>query len=346
MDRGTLPAQDFAEILIRCLGILERIHDAGKVHGCLKPENILLPAREGVVITDVGHLPFLRSKSEEAARTYIYGTTVSREARAPFAYLRPEALRANVAEPGGDVYAVGTILREGLEGMTRRPPIPDLLREILRLLTAPPSRDYPTAGKARALLEGVPESTWESIPMIGTSRGFPMESDTETGHLFSFVEVPSRPVPVAAALPSEISVFDVAGPSDPPPRELQDSLGGGGGEEPEEPEALDPSEALKFLESMKKPADSEPERKGTPETEKGAYGLVVMGAPTGTKREAIANLIGPILKLTREEAEEKAAEPIISVLRDVSKLEAEKAYRRFKKAKVSARITTRLKKTT
>ena len=52
------------------------------------------------------------------------------------------------------------------------------------------------------------------------------------------------------------------------------------------------------------------------------------------------------LKLTDEEAREKAAEPIISVLKGASKLEAEKIFKRFKDAKVSARITTRLKKPT
>jgi serine/threonine protein kinase len=343
MDRGSLPARDFAVILIHCLEILERIHGAGRIHGCLKPENILLPPREGVGITDVGHLPLLRSRDEEAARSYIYGTLVSRDARAPFAYLRPEALRANVAEPGGDVYAVGTILREGLEGSGRRPPIPDSLREIVRKLTSPPSKAYPTAEEARALLESLPEESWDSIPMIGTGMGPGGEDQAEFHRIFSFVEVPERPVLVAAGLPSEISVIDVAGASGPPPMEPQGSLAGGGGDEPE---ALDPNEALKFLESMKKPEEAPPKKKPPPEAEKGAYGVVVMGVQAGTKREAIADLIGPILNLTREEAEEKAAEPIISVLRDVSKLEAEKVYRRFKQAKVSARITTRLKKIT
>ena len=84
--------------------------------------------------------------------------------------------------------------------------------------------------------------------------------------------------------------------------------------------------------------------KKEPAGEDGEYGLVVMGVTGGTKKQAIADLIGPLMSLTDEEASEKAAEPIISVLRGVAKIEAEKAYRRFKEAKISVRITTRLKK--
>lgn len=354
MDRGTLPARDLGAILMRSLEILERVHAEKKIHGCLKPEDILLPEREGVVITDFGHLPLLRSRDEEAGAAYLFGRVVSREIRAPIAYLPAEAMGANVPDPRGDVYAVGAILREGLEGKGGRPPIPPRLKEVIRTLTASPSSDYPSAGEARALLAAVPDEEWETVPLIGESAGGP-EKDESFGGLVSFVEIPDRPDPVAVGLPAELAVFDVAG--EPPAKEARAEDAPDPGGRKDEPEPLDPKDALRFLESMKskkkvpeKEAEEMEEMKD--EVEKaarktpGAYGLVVMGVPGGSKQEQIADLIGPILRITKEEALEKASEPVISVLRGVSKLEAEKAYKRFKDAKVSARITTRLKKQT
>lgn len=341
MDRGTLPAREFGAILKASLGILERVHAEGAVHGCLKPENLLLPDHETVVITDFGHLPLLRSKDEGAGAAYLYGRVVSRELRAPFTYLPPEALASNTAEPRVDVYGVGAILREGVEGKGNRPPIPAGLRAVIRSLTNPPSDDYPSAREARALLDSVPDGEWDRLPLIAGSVPGPQEREESPDALFSFVEIPDRPVPVAVALPSEMTVFDVAG--GPPKASGSAEKPTGEGSAEEDPKPLDPAEALRFLDSMKKksaPKGEKEEKAGV----QGAFGLVVMGVPEGEKRDTIAELIGPLMDISREEALQKATEPVISVLRGVSKVEAEKAFKRFKNARVSARITTRLKK--
>ncbi|MCZ6602972.1 MAG: protein kinase [Planctomycetota bacterium] len=341
MDRGTLSAARLGEILVRCLGILERVHAEDASHGCLKPENILLPEREGVVITDFGHLPLLRSKDEDAGSAYLFGRIVSRDVAPPFTYLPPEALEITEADSRSDVYALGAILREGMEGRGGRPPVPDRIQEVIRRLTGTPSRDYPSAGEARSLIEEIPEDVWRGLPLVAGKVEEIVDRPSEVDRLFSFVDIKDRPVPVAVSLPAELSVFDLVGGPPGSESEPGDSpTGGGGGTEPE---PLDPSEALAFLESIKKKPEKE-EPKNPPEAEKGSYGLVVMGLSSGAMREKIADLISSLMNISREEALERASEPVISVMRGVAKVEAEKAFRRFKQANISARITTRLKK--
>ena len=343
MDRGTLPAREFVSILIRALENLERVHASGAVHGGLKPEDILLPAREGVVISDFGHLSLLRARDPDAASAYIFGQVVSRDLRAPFTYLPPEAIDTPVAEPHADIYAIGAILREGLEGRGDRPPIPDRLREAIRALAAPAPNRCPDAKAAREILLGVGEERWEEIPLIGDSPAESASGSEWSEDAVSFTGIPGKPVPAEVTVPAEIPEFTIGdSPASSSPRSQAPS---DGGKDEDDPPPMDPAEAVQFLESMKKKTPPEEGAKGgSGEAPKGSYGLVVMGVSGGGKRETIANLIAPLMKLSPKEALEKAAEPVISVLRDVSRLEAEKTFKRFKEARLSARITTRLKK--
>ncbi len=149
---------------------LARAHARGLVHRDLKPDNVLLRASDGApLLSDFGLARDLAESSSLTKTGAAVGTP---------AYMAPEQIRGDPPTPAFDVYALGTILYEGLTGrvpieapnialryaaILSRPPeppstvapdVPPWLDAVcLRALAADPAARYPDAGALLAALE-------------------------------------------------------------------------------------------------------------------------------------------------------------------------------------------------
>jgi eukaryotic-like serine/threonine-protein kinase len=88
-----------------CEGVAEA-HRAGVIHGDLKPANILVTASSQVKVIDFG-IATLRSWNVSSSEQLV-GTAL---------YMAPEQLQGRPGDATSDVYAMGTILYEGLAGV-------------------------------------------------------------------------------------------------------------------------------------------------------------------------------------------------------------------------------------
>lgn len=97
----------------RCLTVLEEIlaalsvaHEAGIVHRDVKPENVLLTRRGQVKVTDFG-----------LARSATTAPATGGQTLGTVAYMAPEVIRSDSADPRADVYSVGILAAEMLTGV-------------------------------------------------------------------------------------------------------------------------------------------------------------------------------------------------------------------------------------
>ena len=140
LARGTLPPAEALTIGLEVARTLEAVAAAGVLHGDLKPQNIM------VVDGQVKVLDFGVAMPVEAAAARAEGAVLGTPA-----YMAPERLRGG-RDIRGDIYAVGVILFELLEG---RPPfagpmVQDLFRQHA---TEPPP----------PLSPGIPQSVQELV---------------------------------------------------------------------------------------------------------------------------------------------------------------------------------------
>ncbi len=129
-------------LLLQVLDALHAMHEAGLVHGDVKPENVLLTREGEVRLTDFG-------STRRAAR---HDTIVTGGSAGTPGYIAPEVLAGEALTEAADVYAVGVIARE-LLGSDVSP----LWAAILDRATAPvPTRRFPSAASFTAALVDVP----------------------------------------------------------------------------------------------------------------------------------------------------------------------------------------------
>jgi len=131
-----LPPARCAGILVPVCHALQEVHSAGMVHRDLKPANLYLETvggRETVKVLDFGIAKLVEASASEAALT-IEGMVLGTPA-----YMAPERFGPAPVDPKADIYSLGVILYQMLEG--RRPFVPtgpDLVAFAMMHATAPP----------------------------------------------------------------------------------------------------------------------------------------------------------------------------------------------------------------
>jgi serine/threonine-protein kinase len=131
---GRISLPDTVRICAEVAEGLQALADAGMVHRDVKPANILLDADECAYVTDFG----LAKDTNDVPLTEPGSSLGS------LAYMAPEQIRGEAVTPSADIYSLGCVIFECVQGRT---PFAD--REGLRLLWAhledePPDPDRST----------------------------------------------------------------------------------------------------------------------------------------------------------------------------------------------------------
>jgi eukaryotic-like serine/threonine-protein kinase len=115
LERGPLPAQEAAQIVLAILSALEAFHKIGIVHRDLKPENIVLSS-SGTKLLDFGIAKYVSmNASEETAATLLNVTNPEIFIGTP-KYASPEQFRGQPVDARSDLFSLGVIFYEMLTG--------------------------------------------------------------------------------------------------------------------------------------------------------------------------------------------------------------------------------------
>ncbi|HKF22898.1 MAG TPA: serine/threonine-protein kinase, partial [Candidatus Angelobacter sp.] len=115
IQRGAIPVQESAQIMLGLLSALEAFHKAGIVHRDLKPANVLL-SPQGTKVLDFG----LAKQTDWSVLDPSGATLSAATAAGTFLgtprYASPEQFRGQAVDSRSDIFAVGAILFEMLAG--------------------------------------------------------------------------------------------------------------------------------------------------------------------------------------------------------------------------------------
>src|SRR5271154_6849279 len=120
IERGALPAQEAAQIVLCVLSALEAFHKAGIVHRDLKPANILLSSN-GTKLLDFGIAKCKLANTPKDAEATIPEATMPGVFLGTPRYASPEQFRGQPVDARSDLYSMGAIFFEMLTG---RSPFP------------------------------------------------------------------------------------------------------------------------------------------------------------------------------------------------------------------------------
>jgi hypothetical protein len=177
LDReGSLPEAEAARIALDVLEGLDAAHARGVLHRDVKPANVLLGAADRVVLTDFG---IARIEGETSL-------TVTGEFFGSLRYCAPERMGGREPGPESDLWSLGVVLYEAVEGVSpfERPTMEATVAAVLagapqelprapglaglvRGLLAMEPEDRPTVEETRAALRAVVAGRAESGPGAG-----------------------------------------------------------------------------------------------------------------------------------------------------------------------------------
>jgi eukaryotic-like serine/threonine-protein kinase len=106
-EQGALGWEDACRIFNQVVEALAFSHGRGLVHRDVKPQNILISAAEGAVLTDFGLVRAMEASGSHTRTGALLGTPQ---------YMAPEIWKGETAGPAADQYALGCVLAEMLTG--------------------------------------------------------------------------------------------------------------------------------------------------------------------------------------------------------------------------------------
>jgi eukaryotic-like serine/threonine-protein kinase len=120
IERGPLPAQEAAQIVLAILSALEAFHKRGIIHRDLKPANIVL-STTGTKLLDFGIAKQISLNSPEETAATLADATIPGIFLGTPRYASPEQFRGQPVDGRSDLFSVGTILYEMLTGQSPFP---------------------------------------------------------------------------------------------------------------------------------------------------------------------------------------------------------------------------------
>ncbi|WP_405655616.1 serine/threonine-protein kinase [Streptomyces sp. RK9] len=142
-ERGALPPCEAAEIAVATAAALRAAHDAGVLHRDVKPANVLLGHDGRIVLTDFGIA--VESGTPSLTRTGELVGSVQ--------YLAPERLRSADPGPACDLWSLGVLLYQAVEG--RHPFERDTAMETAYAVATEPHDPPRAAGALAPVIEGL-----------------------------------------------------------------------------------------------------------------------------------------------------------------------------------------------
>jgi serine/threonine protein kinase len=115
IERGPLPAQEAAQIVLAVLSALEAFDKAGIVHRDLKPANIVL-SESGTKILDFGIAKYTPSNALQDTTATLADATIPGAFLGTPRYASPEQFRGQLVDARSDLFSVGAIFHEMLTG--------------------------------------------------------------------------------------------------------------------------------------------------------------------------------------------------------------------------------------
>jgi hypothetical protein len=160
-ERGTLPPADVVELGCALAAALEHAHAAGVLHRDVKPENVVVPRRDGVpdlaaaMLLDFGVHGLLTERAPDGQMTTMAGVVTGSPA-----WMAPEQLLGARNTAATDLFGLGAVLFAALYG---RPPSYEspqsvIIRRLTQPVDIPASPETPLAFRAllAALLDREP----------------------------------------------------------------------------------------------------------------------------------------------------------------------------------------------
>jgi TolB-like protein/tetratricopeptide (TPR) repeat protein len=178
---GPLPFAATLRYAAQVTDALAHAHDAGVIHGDVKPANIMIDAHGQVKVLDFGVSRSIPGRSTGNTTT----TPHSAPPEGTLRYMPPEALRGERTDARGDLWSFGVVLYQMVTGIPpfdghtafdltssilRDPPppldseVPAQIRTVIRkCLEKDPARRYQTARDLRAELDIRPGKPWRWV---------------------------------------------------------------------------------------------------------------------------------------------------------------------------------------
>ncbi|GAA4509294.1 hypothetical protein GCM10023191_070330 [Actinoallomurus oryzae] len=184
-DQGMLPPERAAGLGVQIVDALKAVHEAGLIHGDIKPGNVLVTEDGRAKLADFGAS---RAVHAEVTLTETGGLTAGTPG-----YMAPEVANGEDPTPASDVFALGATLFAAVEGESpygreknpmallrraadgqiassrRGGPLAPVLSELMRVRPA----GRPTVARARRLLQ--------DVAGVSPSGGGAIPSDSESG---------------------------------------------------------------------------------------------------------------------------------------------------------------------